>query len=264
MITTIELFKINQDKLSELSNYLTIENFKNLDFLSGKYKSIENLTEKINSKDFSFSIDLNEYMDIVTKEKFTKDANKKLSVKLYFDLLKANLPNNVFYLNEFWAFINLFVFPKLIKTLYFDNPDKSEEPSIKLKLLEKYQRYYLNNVPISNISRTGLWFLWILASKVNPVLNPDLISIAFDFIDPVKAMIERTQGKNSQILIAWLKAISKLDIKYQKLLKSEKFRSIIPTHLNNLSVIFSLESLDDDMISQTITNETMELIDTQN
>jgi hypothetical protein len=264
MITTIELFKINQDKQSELSNYLTIENFKNLDFLSGKYKSIENLTEKINSKDFSFSIDLNEYMEIVSKEKFTKDANKKLSVKLYLDLLSAGLPNNIFYLNEFWAYINLFVFPKLIKTLYFDKPDESEEPSNKLKLLEKYRRYYLNNVPISNISRTGLWFLWVLASKVNPTLNPDLIPLAFDFIDPVKAMIERSQGKNSQVLIAWLKAISKLDMKYQKLLKSEKFRSIIPTHLNNLSVIFSLESLDDEMIIQTITNETKEFIDTQN
>jgi hypothetical protein len=264
MMTVIELFKINQDKLSELMTYLTIENFKNLDFLSGKYRAKEDLIEKIYSKDFSFSIDLNEYMAIVRSEKFTKDANKKISVKLYFDLLKAGLPNNVFYQSEFWAYLNLFVFPRLVKTLYFDKVDDLKDPENKVKIMEKYQRYYLNNVSISSISRTGLWFLWVVASRVNPSINSELIGFAFDFIDPVKAMIERSQGKNSQILVAWLKAISLLDNKYQKLLKRPEFRSLIPTHLNNLSVIFSLESLDDEMVIRTIINETKEFIDAQN
>jgi hypothetical protein len=74
-------------------------------------------------------------------------------------------------------------------------------------------------------------------------------------------MIERNQGKNNDVLLAWLRVISMLDENYKSKINSKDFKFTIPTHLNNLSVIFSLESLNEILMVETIKKEVIEFID---
>jgi hypothetical protein len=52
-----------------------------------------------------------------------------------------------------------------------------------------------------------------------------------------------------------------LDENYKSKINSKDFKFTIPTHLNNLSVIFSLESLNEILMVETIKKEVIEFID---
>jgi hypothetical protein len=249
---------IDEQYYSKLIKETQLVLFDDISLLQEHITKQENSLKKINGKDYYIDIDINIYKKIAEEPKFTKDANKLISKRLYQDLMKLNIPKFYFFQPEFWTYLNVFIFGDVIKYLYFQKHDKTDEESTedesndfeadekakeKQKLLNKYLRYFFNAVTLSNISRTGFWFLWLISEKVYDPNNQHFVDIAFDFVDPVKAMIERNQGSNDTVLRAWLEAISKLSEIDQRKLKSSEFRTKVPTHLNNLSVMLSLESL---------------------
>jgi hypothetical protein len=255
--------KLKSESLSLLNHDSTLEMFEKLSFNKENSAEFESTTEKINGNDYTLEIDIDNYIKIAKQEVYTKDANKQISYLLYKDLKKLTIPKFVFYESEFWSFLNMYVFKDLINYLYFEKNQKDtdiEDEDKKLSKLDKYKRYFFNLVPFSNISRTGIWFLWHVGNKIGESSSNDLYSVAFDFIDPVKAMIERNQGKNNKILICWLKVLLSLDEHYRVKIKSKKFKSAIPTHLNNLSVIFALESLDENNMIERMKKEVIEII----
>ncbi len=254
--------RIKRESLTELATNLTLENYEKLEFFNKNSNEVELSTEDIDGKLINVYIEVDKYLEIARQEQFTKDANKKLAILLFNDLKKLNLPKYVFYQREFWSYMNIFVFKDIIKYLYFDKKFKeTEDEKDQDSKLNKYKRYFLNDVSISRISRSGFWFLWHMANKVYLPNEPNLINIAFDFITPVSAMIERNQGKNNDVLLSWLRVISMLDEKYKSKINSPDFKFVIPTHLNNLSVIFSLESLNETLMVETIKKEVIEFID---
>lgn len=254
--------KLKSESLSLFSKDFTLEMFESLDFFKEGTKKYEDTTEKILGLDYSLDLDIENYLNVAKKELYTKDANKQISYLLYNDLKKLSIPKYIFYESGFWAFLNMYVFKDLISYLYFQKKhnENDDEEKLAITKLDKYKRYFFNLVPFSNISRTGMWFLWHVGSKIGENGSNELYDVAFDFIDPVKAMIERNQGKNNKILLCWLKVLKNLDEKNKIKVKSKKFKSAIPTHLNNLSVIYSLESLDEDKIIEKINKEVIEII----
>jgi len=255
--------KLRSENLSLLNHNSTLELFEKLGFPEENSPEFESITEKINGNDYTLEIDIDNYIKIAKQEVYTKDANKQISYLLYKDLKKLSIPKFVFYESEFWSFLNMYVFKDLIKYLYFEKKQKDtdvEDEDKKLSKLDKYKRYFFNLVPFSNISRTGIWFLWHVGSKIGESSSNELFSIAFDYIDPVKAMIERNQGKNNKILICWLKVLLSLDEHYKVKIRSKKFKSAIPTHLNNLSVIFAPESLEEKNMIERMKKEVIEII----
>ncbi len=254
--------RIKRESLTELATNLTLENYEKLEFFNKDSNEAELSTEDINGKTINIDIEVDKYLEIAKQDQFTKDANKKLAILLFNDLKKLNLPKFVFYQQEFWSYMNIFIFKDVIKYLYFDKKFKeTEDEKEQDSKLNKYKRYFLNDVSITRISRSGFWFLWHMANKVYLPNEPNLINIAFDFITPVSAMIERNQGKNNDVLLSWLRVISMLDEKYKSKINSPDFKFAIPTHLNNLSVIFSLESLNETLMVETIKREVIEFID---
>lgn len=270
---------IDENAYSKFKNEIQLEDFNDISLLQDKITKQENSLKNINGKDYVIDIDIDSYKKIAEGSRFTKDANKAISKKLFEDLNKINIPKYYFFQPEFWTYLNVFIFGDIIKHLYFIKHEKGDDDSTEeemkdtetdeknkeeQKQLNKYLRYFFNSVTLSNISRTGFWFLWLVSEKVYDKNKEYLVDIAFDFVDPVKAMIERNQGSNDTLLKAWLEAISRLSEIEQKKLKSPDFRTKVPTHLNNLSVVYSLESLDYEEMVGKIHSETVFFINKNN
>ena len=146
--------------------------------------------------------------------------------------INSNVPKYILYEKEVWAYLNCFVFFDVVKKRFF--PDEGWD-----KDTGRIKRVFFCDD--SNIDRTGLRWLWALADATYDDSNVfNLTRTARQFIDPVKALYERTMGTNRLVFKAYIRAIELLN--YDVRIKSSKFRSIIPTHIRNLATMKIYES----------------------
>ena len=144
----------------------------------------------------------------------------------------TNIPKYVLYEKEVWAYLNCFILLDVVKKRFF-----ADEGSF----LNKGRIMRVVFCDESVIDRTGLRWLWALADATySDTYGFSLMSTARQFIDPVKALYERVMGTNRMVFQAYVRAIQLLE--YDLRIKSEKFRSLLPTHIRNLATMKIYES----------------------
>ena len=167
-------------------------------------------------------------------EKIDVFLGKKLHTE--FSLIN-NIPENILYEKEVWAYLNCFVFFDLVKKRYLSDEFESESD-------DKIGRLFFCNG--SQIDRTGLRWLWVLAnSTYDNEYQYGLLETAREYIDPVKAIFERELGRNPIVFKSFVRA---LQLNNDKRIRSDKYKSIIPTHIRNLAtmeIYESVEKIDD-------------------
>ncbi len=207
-------------------------------------KNYDNYLEEItiNGQIITFDLDVVGAKEIIDNEFSINNKNPmeiidiKLS-KLFYESLSinANIPSYLLYEREVWTYLNCFVLFDLVKKRFF-----SEEKSIEER--GRIERAFLCND--STIDRTGFRWLWALAEATyDPNLEFSLTETARQFIDPVKAIYERTMGLNRNVFKAYIRSIQLLDCDMR--IKNSKYRSILPTHIRNLATMKIYESIDD-------------------
>ena len=201
-----------------------------------------------NGKLVLIDIDLEKYEKIVNLPIYTYQKNAMISKELIADLRpidsSISIEPKVFYDKEIWSFLNVFVFRDIIWKLYFQKNDEvsdiTEEQNGSQKIKDKISRYYLNYSSFRSPTRTGFRFLWILGFLTDVENHIERTQAAFEYIDPVKAIFERSISRNRDILNAYIDAI--LVNRKMRGLKSNKRRSKVPTHINNLAAANLLDA----------------------
>ncbi len=249
------LKRIKYEKYDELFSKINPTNFFKDDSLK---TSLEAYSEdiRINNNLVDINIDIGKYNKIIEESTSKGESSILLAIELYKDFvykengIEKKLPQYLMYEKEFWTYLNLTVFFEIIKRKYINDPEKVNYSELRGKI----ERLYFNSGGTSRIDRTGLRYLWVLADLT--VYNNDfeLTRIAWEFIDPFKAIQECVLGTNPIILKAFTLAIKKMN--YNPLIRSKDNRKIIPRHIRNYACsIFldgfdSVEKLSDELIQQ--------------
>lgn len=207
------------------------------------FKQLDDMTEDVlvGGKNIILNIDVDELESIIDKVYTDNDQNPMQSIDVKFsELLYRQLyldefvPNYLLYEKEVWAYINCFILFDVVKKRYF-----AEEGDLNNK--KRIENVMLCNN--STIDRTGLRWLWALSnSAYSPSYGFRLVDTAYKFIDPVKALFERTLGSNKILFKAFIRSIEILN--FDSRIKSGKFRSILLTHIRNLATMKMYESVD--------------------
>lgn len=221
------------------------QNLSSFPSLSKDYfcKNYEHVTEDIivEGKAITFDIDIDEFIEIFENIVEFNDQNPMEAIDIKFAemlyktfTLHTSIPKYVMYEKEVWAYLNCFVLFDIVKKRFFSNEESlKDEGRIK-------RVFFCDD---STIDRTGLRWLWALADATyDEKYIFGLTSTARQFIDPVKALYERTMGTNRTVFKAYIRAIQLLDLDSR--IKSGKFRSILPTHIRNLATMKIYESID--------------------
>ena len=247
---TIKLCKIKKDRFDELKKYI-IKEFESTKTLSFPEKLIESYSEPIiiNGKYIEIEIDLNKYLTIINKNQFLYAKQAEIAIELHKDIRSdtTNIPRSLFYEKEFWAYLSLTVFKDVVIGLR----DSLKKGNINA---DKIKQFYFNT---GEISRTGLLFLWSMVDRLDSK-DDNIIRVAFEFIDPVKAVLERTMSKNPDILRAFVQGIinNNNDSKF----KSDKFRSRVPSHISCYASVSVIDALDYNELVDIITKEQYAII----
>jgi hypothetical protein len=160
---------------------------------------------------------------------------------------EVDIPRNLLYEKEFWAYLSMTCFKDVVRELRLKDTGNITENKIK--------KFYFN---AGEISRTGLLFLWVMVDRLNSEDDFEITHTAFEFVDPVKAVLERTMSKNPAILRAFVQGIinNEKDAKF----KSDKFRSKVPSHISCYASISMLDALDYEELIEIITQEQQAII----
>lgn len=223
-----------------------------IDFFSQNNQVLYNLEEMsesvlINGKEIDIEINQQEYLDIVRTAQSKGESSIKIAKKLFSDFkyfdengVETFMPTSLMYEKEFWTYLNLTVFFDVVREKYIEDSEDTD------KLKGKIQRCYFNTGGISKIDRTGLRYLWVLADLTYFDGGFELTQIAWDFIDPFKAIQECVLGNNPYILKAFALAIKKLNCNPMiKKSKNPENRKIIPKHIRNYACSIFLDRFDD-------------------
>ena len=207
------------------------------------FEQLDDMTEDVlvGGKNIILNIDVDELESIINKVSTDNDQNPMQSIDVKFsELLYRQLyldefvPNYLLYEKEVWAYINCFILFDVVKKRYF-----AEEGDLNNK--KRIENVMLCNN--STIERTGLRWLWALSnSAYDPSYGFRLVDTAYKFIDPVKALFERTLSSNKILFKAFIRSIEILN--FDSRIKSGKFRSILLTHIRNLATMKMYESVD--------------------
>lgn len=210
---------------------------------SAFFEQLDDMTEDVlvDGKNILLNINLDELESIIDTVSADNDQNPmqtidvKFSELLYRQLfLDEFVPNYLLYEKEVWAYLNCYVFFNVVVKRYFsEKGDLDNKKRIESVML-------CNN---STIDRTGLRWLWALSdSAYDPSYQFRLVDTAYKFIDPVKALFERTLSSNKTLFKAFIRSIELLN--FDSRIKSGKFRSILLTHIRNLATMKMYESVD--------------------
>ncbi len=224
------------DEILDKLDIIELESFFNKD-TNPILSIIEESSEKIliNEKEVDILIEIDEYYEINDNSKTAGESSVSLAKKLYEDFRVGGqkLATKLMYEKEFWTYMNLTIFFDLIKKKYFGDLHNISEMSDKEKksLREKIGRLYFNIGGLSKIDRTGLRFLWVLADLTYYNNGYELLQIAWDFIDPFKAIQECVLGNNPYILKAFVRAIQILGCDTR--IRNPENRTLVPLHIRN-------------------------------
>ena len=231
----VKLSKIKKECFDELKNII-IDDFKSKGFLSLNDGLVEMYSAPliINGKEVELEIDIDKYEKIVNEDTFvyTKMAKVGMELQKDFELASEYIPRNIYHDKEFWAYLSLTTFKNVVKGLRAS----LEEGKINA---DKIKQYYLN---IGETSRTGLLFVWVMVDQLDSKGDFEIIHTAFEFIDPVKAILERTMSKNPKILRAFVEGIIR-NGKNSKF-KSKEFKSKMPSHISCYASVSVLDALE--------------------
>lgn len=197
---------------------------------------VENFSEEItiNGKEISIDIDKTKYDEAISKHHYGYSKLAEVAMLLHKDIKDVDgqiIPKNMLYEREIWAYLSLVIFKDLIIKLRIHDP--------KDITYDKIARFFFN---IKSISRTGLMFLWVMVDRLDSENETEITHTAFEFIDPVKAIFERTISKSPLLLRAFVEGIiqNKKDSKF----KSDPYRRIIPNGVSCYEAVNMLEALD--------------------
>ena len=231
----IKLQRIKKECFDELKNII-IEDFKSSGILSFNDELVEEYSAPliINGKEVELEIDIVKYEKIVSEDAFVYTKMAKVGMELQKDFESATeyIPRNIYHEKEFWAYLSLTLFKDVVKGLRAS----LEEGKISA---DKIKQYYFN---IGETSRTGLLFVWVMVDQLDSNGDFDIIHTAFEFVDPVKAILERTMSKNPQILRAFVEGIIR-NGKNSKF-KSKEFKSKMPSHISCYASVSVLDALE--------------------
>lgn len=241
----VTLSRIKKDKFDDLVR-LVLDEFEATGTLVFDEKVIEDYSEPImiDGQAVEVDIDLDKYQAIIDEDGFGYTKLAKIGMLLHKDLNSGNVevPRNMFYEKEIWAHLSLTVFKDVVKELRLKDEGKITGNKIK--------QFYFN---AGTLSRTGLLFVWVMVDRLNSENDFDISHTAFEFVDPVKAILERTLSKNPAILRAFVQGIinNNKDPKF----KSDKFRSKVPSNISCYASVSMLEALDYDELVDVITQQ---------
>ena len=203
----------------------------------------------IEGKQIELEINIDKYLGIANEPAFGYTKFAKVGMELHKDFRsdEVTLPRNLFYEKELWAYLSMTSFKEVIKELRLKDSGKITENKIK--------QFYFN---AGEISRTGLLFLWVMVDRLNSENDFEITHTAFEFVDPVKAVLERTMSKNPNILRAFVQGIinNGKDSKF----KSDKFRSKVPSHISCYASVSMLDALDYEELVEVITEQQKAII----
>ena len=246
----IKLCKIKKELFDELRQIIVS------DFLvSGEINFSDELVEKyaepviVNGKLIDLDLDIDKYIAIASENGFGYTKFAKIGMELHKDLKseEVELPRNLFYEKEFWAYLSLTCFKELVKMLRLKDDANVTENKIK--------QFYFN---AGEISRTGLLFLWVMVDRLGSQNDFEITHTAFEFVDPVKAILERTMSKNPAMLRAFVQGI--INNNKDSRFKSDKFRSKVPSHISCYASVSVLEALEYDELVNVITEQQKAII----
>ena len=240
----LKLCKIRKDKFDELlQNKITEFN------QTGKVSFDDNIIQEysepivINGKSIELDIDIEKYHQVADENVFGYTKFAKIGMFLHKDLksTEVDIPVSIFYEKEVWAYLSMTFFKDIVKKLKLDD-DKITEDRIK--------RLYFNT---GKSSRTGLWFLWMMVDRLESENDYYMTHTAFEFVDPARAILERTMGRNPAILRAFVQGIINND--KNSLFKHKKYKSTVPSNISCYASISMLDALEYDELVEVITEQ---------
>ena len=241
---TFKLCRINKDKFDELLQLETgiFESMGEIIFDSIRDQYSQPVV--VNGQYVDLDIDIDKYQKIVDEDVYGYTKFAKVGMELHKDLSSSSvvIPRNIFYEKEIWAYLSLTVFKNIVKALRLKDSDKVTPNKIK--------QFYFN---AGEISRTGLMFLWVMVDRLDAEDDFEIVHTAFEFVDPVKAVLERTISKNPKILRAFVQGI--INNGKNPLFKNNKYRSKVPSNISCYASVSMLESLEYDEMVEIITQQ---------
>jgi len=247
----ITLNKIKKDKYDELMR-LVIEEFEVVGEFVFNDTVIEEYSEPVmfDGQIVEVGIDMDKYLSILNEESFGYTKFAKIGIQLHKDLKSnvVNIPRNMLYEKEIWAYLSLTIFRDVVKELRLKDSGKVTGNKIK--------QFYFNS---GTISRTGLLFLWVMVDRLNSEDDFEITHTAFEFIDPVKAVLERTMSRNPNIIRAFVQGI--INNNKDSRFKSDRFRSKVPSHISCYASVNVLDVLEYDELVDVITEQQKSIIE---
>ena len=247
----IELRRIDKTRFDELMDKV-LKSFEATGTLSIDNELIESYATPltINGHIAEMYLDIDKYQAIADEETYgyTKLAKVGMALHNDFKLATVNIPRNIFYEKEFWAYLSLTHFKDVVKGLRAS----LKEGQISA---DKIKQFYFN---AGTLSRTGLLFIWVMIDRLNSADNFDISHTAFEFVDPVKAILERTMSKNPMVLRAFVQGIinNGKDAKF----KGKAFKSKMPSHISCYASVSVLDALEYDELVEVITEQQKAII----
>lgn len=240
----VTLSRIKKDKFDDLVR-LVIDEFEATGELTFDEKVVEEYSEPIviDGQAVELDIDLDKYQAILNEDSFGYTKNAKVGMLLHKDLRSdtVDIPRNIFYDYEVWAYLSLICFKDIVIRL--------REKGLKQITEKTLKQFYFNVGPID---RVGLMFLWCMVDRLESENDYDITHTAFEFVDPVKNMLATTSlSKGSNILRAFVQGIiiNNRDSRF----KSDKFRSKVTSNVSCYASISMLEALSYEELVEVIT-----------
>lgn len=249
----ITLKRIKKDSFDELLEH-TLEIYAKKKELIIDEEYVQNCSEivYVSGVEVKCSFELEQYNEIVSRDDKGYNKLADIGMLLHKELrtkASGNIPKNILYEKEIWAYLSLTIFKDIVKKLRLDDDEKMNE--------DKIARFYFN---VRGISRTGLFFLWCMIDRLESENNYKMSHVAFEFIDPVKAIFERTMSKNPKILQAFTQGI--INNECDRRFKNKVFKLKVPNNISCLASITMLDSLDYDSLVNVITEQQKMILNT--
>lgn len=230
--------------------------------ISVSEEEIDNVSEDIIWKDKCIYIDVDmDSINEIAKSEMPNNQKNAAYATLFqniFNNEELNLPTNLVYDRYLWTYLNLTFFKKAIYIIYFEKDVQNCNKKGEDLKRDKVERYYFNECDPSKLDRTGFRFNWYMGEILDAKNHEERCKTAFEFIDSVKAIGERTLSNNYDVLNAYVDAIIKNN-KNSKF-KDKELRKVIPAHINCCAAVLMYDAYEYDELVDIIADEQMAVI----
>ncbi len=243
----ITLKRIKRDSYDSVMKRV-IDNFTVCKLIELDEKDLEDNSELIfvDGNEIIINYDVEQYTRIVDNDDLkTYEKLALIGMLLHKETKDINgihIPQNVLFEKEVWSYLSFKVFTNIVKKLRLEDDDSINE--------DKIERFFFNN---KMVSRTGLLFIWVMIDRIDAESDYDMAKTAFQFIDPVKAMFERTITRNPIVLKAFVQAI--INCKCDSRIKNTKYRTRVPKHLSCFARINVLDAYSYDELVNVMSDQ---------